>query len=331
MRITWLPELVFKGAQVNTLISIIGRVPPGETVVEIYNKLGFLGPPAQTRRYAQEQFIEADHFIGIFEQKSETGIIEKMLSCSTPLEVIARPCSGYNPYEVGKGERPGGGPHTSETVEAKPYHSKKKRGQKWKPEIVGRDLQRYAVNVTGKRWIKYGPWLAAARDPDNFRGKRLLVQEITGGPSRRIISAYFDGELYHSRDVIPIKINDSLMHPLYLLGLINSRLMSWFHHLRNPKAVKQLFPKVLVSDLEKLPIRKVDFGTGSEKAAHDHMVTLVNSMMALHKQLTAAKSAAQKAIVQRQIDTTDAQIDRLVYDLYGLTAEEIALVEQANS
>lgn len=43
--------------------------------------------------------------------------------------------------------------------------------------------------------------------------------------------------------------------------------------------------------------------------------------------LSAAKSAAQKAIIRRQIDATDAEIDRLVNDLYGLTAEEIALVE----
>jgi hypothetical protein len=31
--------------------------------------------------------------------------------------------------------------------------------------------------------------------------------------------------------------------------------------------------------------------------------------------------------MQRQIDATDAEIGRLVYDLYCLTAEEIALVE----
>jgi hypothetical protein len=61
------------------------------------------------------------------------------------------------------------------------------------------------------------------------------------------------------------------------------------------------------------------------------MVTLVNSMLALYKQLTAAKSGAQKAITQRQIDATDAEIDRLVYDLYGLTAEEIAIVEGERS
>ena len=61
---------------------------------------------------------------------------------------------------------------------------------------------------------------------------------------------------------------------------------------------------------------------------HDRMVKLVDSMLGLHKQLAAAKSEAQKAVIERQIDATDAEIDRLVYDLYGLTAEEIALVEE---
>jgi hypothetical protein len=45
--------------------------------------------------------------------------------------------------------------------------------------------------------------------------------------------------------------------------------------------------------------------------------------------LAAAKSESQKTVVQRQIGATDAEIDRLVYDLYGLTAEEIAIVEGA--
>jgi hypothetical protein len=52
-------------------------------------------------------------------------------------------------------------------------------------------------------------------------------------------------------------------------------------------------------------------------------------MLGLHKQLAAAKSAAEKAVMQRQIDAIPprgTEVDRLVYDLYGLTAEEIALV-----
>ena len=54
-------------------------------------------------------------------------------------------------------------------------------------------------------------------------------------------------------------------------------------------------------------------------------------MLELHKRLAAAKSEAEKAVIQRQIDHTDAEIDRLVYDLYGLTKDEIAIVEGAGA
>jgi hypothetical protein len=61
------------------------------------------------------------------------------------------------------------------------------------------------------------------------------------------------------------------------------------------------------------------------------MVRLVDSMLALHKQLASAKGEAQRGAIQRQIETTDAAIDRLVYELYGLTKEEIAIVEGASA
>ncbi len=45
------------------------------------------------------------------------------------------------------------------------------------------------------------------------------------------------------------------------------------------------------------------------------------------KQLAAAKIPGDKTRIQRQIATTDKQIDKLVYELYGLTEEEIRIVE----
>lgn len=56
---------------------------------------------------------------------------------------------------------------------------------------------------------------------------------------------------------------------------------------------------------------------------------LVEKMLALHQQLAAAKTPQDATLLQRQIDATDKQIDQLVYALYGLTDEEIALVEGA--
>ena len=54
-------------------------------------------------------------------------------------------------------------------------------------------------------------------------------------------------------------------------------------------------------------------------------------ILALHKHLLAATSPARKTILQRQIDSTDSEIDRLVYGLYGLTPEEIALIESQSN
>jgi hypothetical protein len=58
------------------------------------------------------------------------------------------------------------------------------------------------------------------------------------------------------------------------------------------------------------------------------MVQLVESMLELNKKVHEdGLSSQEKKIYQKQITTTDRQIDRLVYELYDLTEEEIAIVE----
>lgn len=116
----------------------------------------------------------------------------------------------------------------------------------------------------------------------------------------------------------------------YVLGMLNSRLLT-FRFRTIGKLKSGGIYEYFWNSVSKLPIRRVDFSKPADRTAHDRMVKLVDSMLALHEQLTTAKSAAQKAIMQRQIDATDAEIDRLVYDLYGLTAEEIALIENSTS
>jgi len=58
------------------------------------------------------------------------------------------------------------------------------------------------------------------------------------------------------------------------------------------------------------------------------MVKLVDRMLDLHKKLAAANVPGDKSAMRRQIDATDREIDKLVYELYGLTEEEIRIVEE---
>jgi hypothetical protein len=60
------------------------------------------------------------------------------------------------------------------------------------------------------------------------------------------------------------------------------------------------------------------------------MVSLVERMLELHKQLSAAQVPQAKTLLKRQIALTDRQIDELVYALYNLSEEdEIKIVEGA--
>ena len=81
-------------------------------------------------------------------------------------------------------------------------------------------------------------------------------------------------------------------------------------------------------EIASLPIRSINFDDPADRAAHDRMVQLVETMLDLHKQLAAVAKPQIAKTIQSVIDTTDRQIDQLVYELYGLTAEEIALVER---
>jgi len=113
----------------------------------------------------------------------------------------------------------------------------------------------------------------------------------------------------------------------YILGLLNSQLLDYYL-----KQISTLFRGGYYAYnkqyIEQLPIRPINFSDPVDKARHDRMVKLVDSMLSLHKQLSEARSAAQKEVTQRQINATDAEIDRLVYELYGLTDDEIEIVEE---
>jgi len=64
----------------------------------------------------------------------------------------------------------------------------------------------------------------------------------------------------------------------------------------------------------------------ARESARLRPVALVERMLDLHRRLAAARLADEKRLLQQQIDVTDKAIDALVYALYALTPEEIAIV-----
>jgi hypothetical protein len=93
-----------------------------------------------------------------------------------------------------------------------------------------------------------------------------------------------------------------------------------------PKANRFFIYKTMF--LRNLPVRRIKFDDALDAIRHDRMVDLVEQMLILHNRLAEAKAPHDKSMLQAQVDATDQQIDRLVYELFDMSGEEIRIVEK---
>jgi hypothetical protein len=178
----------------------------------------------------------------------------------------------------------------------------------------------------GDEWYGY----VYKKNHTRFVAPKLLVPSIATGSC---FTADLEGKYYFVGSGggggggygITLKNENSVTY-MYLLGLLNSCLSS-----RYLQAISTPFRGGYIAlnrqFIEQLPIRTIDFTNPTDKARHSQMVQLVEQMLILHKQLSASKTGHGQPLIQRQIDAVDQQIDRLVYELYGLSEDEIMLVE----
>jgi adenine-specific DNA-methyltransferase len=119
-----------------------------------------------------------------------------------------------------------------------------------------------------------------------------------------------------------IRPKDNSVPIKYLLAILNSALFGWIVKSQSTN-LRGGYIKFSKQYIESVPI------VMPEMPQRDRVVTLVERMLTLHKQLPQATTEHERKLLQRQITSTDEQIDQLVYALYGLTPEEIAIVEGA--
>ncbi len=120
--------------------------------------------------------------------------------------------------------------------------------------------------------------------------------------------------------------NNVKIRPEYVLGLLNSKLLFWkLRSLSNDfrggwiTCTKQYFGE--------LPIRNIDFNDKQQANQHDYIVSLVTRLIDLYSIIETATTTEDQKSDQRNIDSLESELDALVYKLYGLTPEEIQIVE----
>lgn len=197
---------------------------------------------------------------------------------------------------------------------------------------IGRYLKQYKEKLIPRPrdWPSDKPWLGRKAGSYQWYEVQDSIDYYLEFEKPKIIvpaivqrgSYTYDERAFYSNDktsIIPCT-------DIYLLGILNSKVADFIVHLIS--STKQggyyEYKPMYVSQI---PIRTIDPSDPSDVARHDRMVALVEKMLDLNTRLAAAKAPHEKEALAGMIDATDRQIDRLVYELYGLTEEEIAVVE----
>jgi len=252
--------------------------------------------------------------------EAEQGILQKCTSNTVPLEDCVEFSLGITPYDKYRG-------HSVAQIASQAFHASVKKNKTFRKLLAGNDVGRYWVRWNGELWISYGPWLGAAREQRFFLEKRILVKQIIDWTSRRLWATICDEELYNTQNAFNLLPKKGWTLE-YILGILNSRLMNFYHRKVFLDEFKMRFQKVLIKDCRRFPILCTNGSGPSVRAHHDHIVGLVQQMLALNKRVINAKTDQEGVVLKRQIEVTDRQIDRVVYELYGLTEQEILVVEK---
>ncbi|MBA7641061.1 hypothetical protein ES703_48733 [subsurface metagenome] len=186
------------------------------------------------------------------------------------------------------------------------------------PNII-RHLNQYKKFITSSN-APYG--IHRTRKSFYFTSEKLLCPNMFDKPC----FTYCPEESYVNFAFNVVVPNAPLYSLKYLLAVLNSSLGAFWFNINGKK--RGVNNDVGVAVMRRFPVHSVDFSNPTEKAKHDKMVKLVDRMLDLHKRLADAKVPAEKTRIQRQINTTDKQIDKLTYELYDLTDEEIKIAEE---
>jgi len=114
----------------------------------------------------------------------------------------------------------------------------------------------------------------------------------------------------------------------YLLGILNSQLAQFYFEqvCAGLEGTGDTYLRFFGQYLERVPIRAIDFDNSHDVQMHKEMVKLVDEMLDRHRQLPNSTSEGRR-ITEALIETVDSEIDALVYKLYGLSDDEVAIVE----
>lgn len=270
-----LPDNVFEAAKVETIIYAVRK---GASTINLSSIV--YAKDIVITEVSREHSITIDKTswkeqencgFNIFVNKEITAILQKIEGTYTKLGDIADFSLGITPYDKYKG-------HTEDIIKNKRFHTDTVENDTCKPLIAGENVIRYFVSDSVKGYIKYGEWLGAAREERFFTNPRIIVRQIVSGNPLRIYAGYTEKPLYFTQIGFGI-IPHVGYAPKYILTLLNSWLINFYHKYKYLDLEKELFQKILIANCKEFPIPNINAD------CQQPFVILADKMLSLNQQL----------------------------------------------
>lgn len=194
------------------------------------------------------------------------------------------------------------------------------------PVLEGKQVARYACSEPAKVLrLDYTPAekeYFTIRPEERYRRAEFVIRQTAAypivGPRRHAV--YFRNSLLalYPPDHLDIR---------YLVGVLNSTLMRFLYRTMVQEAGQRAFPQVKVKSVRALPIRRVDLQDSASREKYDQVLRLVSRLLELNEELLHTRTDQDRVGTQRQIRAADRELDAVVYDLYGVTADEAQTIE----
>jgi N-6 DNA Methylase/TaqI-like C-terminal specificity domain len=193
------------------------------------------------------------------------------------------------------------------------------------PALEGKRVQRYVCEPPeiGVRLDSRKP-LHGTTNEGRFKAAVFLIRQTAAFP----IVGPHEHATHFRNSLLGLFAPTDGLHVNYLVALLNSRLMRFLYMESTREAQQRTFPQVKLAALRALPMRKIDLASTADKERHDELVRLVDDALQTQKRTTKEKNPIRKEAIQHTFQQLDRDIDRRVFELYGLSVEEIGLVDR---
>ncbi len=302
-----LPDNIFDEATVETIIFrlVKDNVSNYCKIIKYSSKEKIssidLNKTEQTNREVWKSF--EDLKFNVYANEKTFNILNK-LNTKFKISDYADFTLGITPYDKYRG-------HSQELIKNKEFHSSTKISEEYKPLIKGENIVPFIVTESSSEFIKYGNWLGAPREERFFTEPRIIVRQIVSGNPPKIFAGYSDKPLYFTQIGFSI-ITKNGINTKYLLCLLNSKLVNFYHKFMYLDIEKDLFQKILIENCKNLPLVYL------ETINQQPFIDKVDQILSLKKENPQADTSA-----------LEREIDIMVYELYGLSEEEVKIVENS--